>query len=92
MYDALNVLMAMDIIAKHKKEILWRGLPHNQTTVLERLKGDRLRLAGHINKQRAYIQVCCPGEAGTGTCRSQRDRNSACSLQICFGPSGRLSR
>ena len=57
MYDALNVLMAMDIIAKHKKEILWRGLPHNQTTALERLRGDRARLASHINKQRAYIQV-----------------------------------
>ena len=26
-YDALNVLMAMDIIAKEKKEIMWRGLP-----------------------------------------------------------------
>ena len=26
-YDALNVLMAMDIITKNKKEITWRGLP-----------------------------------------------------------------
>jgi transcription factor Dp-1 len=26
-YDALNVLMAMDIIAKDKKEITWKGLP-----------------------------------------------------------------
>jgi hypothetical protein len=26
-YDALNVLMAMDIIAKEKKDISWRGLP-----------------------------------------------------------------
>ncbi|KAL7538751.1 hypothetical protein ACHAXR_008775 [Thalassiosira sp. AJA248-18] len=26
-YDALNVLMAMDIITKEKKEITWRGLP-----------------------------------------------------------------
>jgi len=26
-YDALNVLMAMDIITKDKKEITWRGLP-----------------------------------------------------------------
>lgn len=57
MYDALNVLMAMDIIAKHKKEILWRGLPHNQTTALERAKGDKQKIANHINKQRAYIQV-----------------------------------
>ena len=27
-YDALNVLMAMDIISKDKKEITWRGLPN----------------------------------------------------------------
>lgn len=26
-YDALNVLMAMNIIEKNKKEIRWRGLP-----------------------------------------------------------------
>ena len=26
-YDALNVLMAMDIITKDKKQITWRGLP-----------------------------------------------------------------
>ena len=26
-YDALNVLMAMDIITKNRKEITWRGLP-----------------------------------------------------------------
>mmetsp|Transcript_10263 Transcript_10263/g.17463 ORF Transcript_10263/g.17463 Transcript_10263/m.17463 type:complete len:320 (-) Transcript_10263:47-1006(-) len=29
-YDALNVLMAMDIITKDKKEITWRGLPGDQ--------------------------------------------------------------
>jgi hypothetical protein len=27
-YDALNVLMAMDIISKEKKEITWKGLPN----------------------------------------------------------------
>ena len=25
MYDALNVLMAMNIITKEKKEIMWKG-------------------------------------------------------------------
>lgn len=66
-YDALNVLMAMDIIAKHKKEILWRGLPHNQTTALERLKSERSHLANHINKQRAYIQVSYVPSGGPST-------------------------
>ncbi|OQR80753.1 transcription factor Dp-1, partial [Thraustotheca clavata] len=34
-YDALNVLMAMDIISKEKKEIRWRGLPSNAKQDLE---------------------------------------------------------
>lgn len=37
-YDALNVLMAMNIISKDKKEIRWIGLPTNsaqQCTTLE---------------------------------------------------------
>ncbi len=27
MYDAINVLLAMDIIQREKKDILWKGLP-----------------------------------------------------------------
>ena len=36
MYDALNVLMAMDIITRQKKDIVWRGLPHNQVSLPSR--------------------------------------------------------
>jgi hypothetical protein len=32
-YDALNVLMAMNIISKEKKEIRWLGLPTNSQQV-----------------------------------------------------------
>lgn len=32
-YDALNVLMAINIISKDKKEIRWLGLPTNPTEV-----------------------------------------------------------
>lgn len=32
-YDALNVLMAMNIISKEKKEIRWIGLPTNSLQV-----------------------------------------------------------
>lgn len=32
-YDALNVLMAMNIISKDKKEIRWIGLPNNSVQV-----------------------------------------------------------
>lgn len=48
-YDALNVLMAMNIISKEKKEIRWLGLPTNsvqECTSLERDKhliGERIK-------------------------------------------------
>ncbi|OZJ02405.1 hypothetical protein BZG36_04854 [Bifiguratus adelaidae] len=34
-YDALNVLMAMDIIAKEKKDIRWIGLPQTPPSVVK---------------------------------------------------------
>jgi E2F/DP family winged-helix DNA-binding domain len=37
-YDALNVLMAMDIISKDKKEIQWKGLPRTSLNDVEELK------------------------------------------------------
>lgn len=37
-YDALNVLMAMDIISKDKKEIQWRGLPKTSMNDIEESK------------------------------------------------------
>ena len=37
-YDALNVLMAMDIISKDKKEIQWKGLPRTSLSDMEELK------------------------------------------------------
>lgn len=36
-YDALNVLMALNIISKDKKEIKWRGLPLNYQQEYENL-------------------------------------------------------
>ena len=41
-YDALNVLMAMDIITKDRKEISWRGLPSNSKDELEALRVSHL--------------------------------------------------
>lgn len=44
-YDALNVLMAMNIISKEKKEIRWIGLPTNaaqECTDLENEKAKRM--------------------------------------------------
>ncbi|KAH7538427.1 transcription factor-like protein DPB isoform X2 [Ziziphus jujuba] len=55
-YDALNVLMAMDIISKDKKEIQWKGLPRTSLNDIEELKNERLGLRNRIEKKAAYLQ------------------------------------
>ena len=47
-YDALNVLMAMDIITKEKKNIMWRGLPTNTEQEGARLKVCALATAAGV--------------------------------------------
>uniref|UniRef100_A0A6M2DCM9 Putative e2f-like protein n=1 Tax=Xenopsylla cheopis TaxID=163159 RepID=A0A6M2DCM9_XENCH len=42
-YDALNVLMAMNIISKEKKEIRWLGLPTNSEEECKNLEKDKLK-------------------------------------------------
>ncbi|KAM7254665.1 hypothetical protein ACFE04_019906 [Oxalis oulophora] len=55
-YDALNVLMAMDIISKDKKEIQWRGLPRTSLTDVEQLKSERVALRDRIEKKAGYLR------------------------------------
>ncbi|XP_022767533.1 transcription factor-like protein DPA isoform X2 [Durio zibethinus] len=55
-YDALNVLMAMDIIMWEKKEIRWKGLSTTQTKDLEELKALHVHLMTGIAKKAAYLK------------------------------------
>ncbi|KAI3705322.1 hypothetical protein L1987_75558 [Smallanthus sonchifolius] len=55
-YDALNVLMAMDIISKDKKEIHWKGLPQAGFNNSEELKKNRLALQNRFEKKSAYLR------------------------------------
>ncbi|KAL9677460.1 hypothetical protein QQ045_005691 [Rhodiola kirilowii] len=55
-YDALNVLMAMDIISKDKKEIQWKGLPRTTLNDVEELRAERMALRNRIEKKEAYLQ------------------------------------
>ncbi|KAL9264013.1 Transcription factor-like protein [Drosera capensis] len=55
-YDALNVLMAMDIMSKDKKEIQWRGLPRTSPSDIEQMKAERTELRNRIEKRAAYLQ------------------------------------
>lgn len=62
-YDALNVLMAMNIIEKEKKEIRWVGLPTSSLQECRRYEEEKLQKQESIRKkteqlQELVIQVC----------------------------------
>ena len=59
-YDALNVLMAMDIISREKKEIFWKGLPQGPQLSLDRMRAEKQRLCQKLDQQRRYIAVGPP--------------------------------
>ena len=50
-YDALNVLMAIDIIRKEKKEIRWLGLPNEASDDLRALESERQLLQERISEK-----------------------------------------
>ncbi|XP_039044164.1 transcription factor-like protein DPA [Hibiscus syriacus] len=55
-YDALNVLMAMDIITREKKEIRWKGISPTQTKDLEEFKAMRVQLMTNVSRKAAYLK------------------------------------
>lgn len=63
-YDALNVLMAMDIITKDKKAITWKGLPTTAHQDLDMLEREREFRKSEVERKREALrellvqQVC----------------------------------
>ncbi|KAG2450489.1 hypothetical protein HYH02_004990 [Chlamydomonas schloesseri] len=55
-YDAINVLMAMDIIQKEKKEILWRGFPRLTCNSADRVKAERAAKIKEVEQKQLYLQ------------------------------------
>uniref|UniRef100_A0A0K0CV79 E2F_TDP domain-containing protein n=1 Tax=Angiostrongylus cantonensis TaxID=6313 RepID=A0A0K0CV79_ANGCA len=56
-YDALNVLLAMNIICKRKKDIDWVGLPATKAGEIKRLEEERFRIATPLS-QEACNMLC----------------------------------
>uniref|UniRef100_A0A383VLQ3 E2F/DP family winged-helix DNA-binding domain-containing protein n=1 Tax=Tetradesmus obliquus TaxID=3088 RepID=A0A383VLQ3_TETOB len=56
-YDAINVLMALDIIAKEKKAIIWRGFPTSVSAAqqAQRLQSERMVVLGELNRKASYL-------------------------------------
>merc|ERR1719414_929394 len=55
-YDALNVLMAMNIISKEKKEIRWLGLPTNSVQEANNLELDKAKRMERIKAKTEQLQ------------------------------------
>lgn len=55
-YDALNVLMAMNIISKEKKEIRWLGLPTNSIQEANSLESDKAQRMERIRVKTQQLQ------------------------------------
>nr|CAD7453349.1 unnamed protein product [Timema tahoe] len=55
-YDALNVLMAMNIISKEKKEIRWLGLPTNSMQECMNLEKEKQRRVDRIHAKTLKLQ------------------------------------
>lgn len=55
-YDALNVLMAMNIISKEKKEIKWLGLPTNSLQEFQQLEQEKQRRLERIKQKTQQLQ------------------------------------
>eukprot|EP00035_Acanthoeca_spectabilis_P022962 m.446873 g.446873 ORF g.446873 m.446873 type:complete len:319 (-) comp19434_c0_seq1:134-1090(-) len=54
-YDALNVLMAMNIISKEKKEIRWIGLPNNSMQEYTHMEELRNRKVERIHRKKQHL-------------------------------------
>lgn len=55
-YDALNVLMAMNIISKEKKEIKWQGLPTNSAQECQNLEIEKKKRLERIKMKKQQLQ------------------------------------
>ncbi|KAL3847970.1 hypothetical protein ACJMK2_018858 [Sinanodonta woodiana] len=55
-YDALNVLMAMNIISKEKKEIRWIGLPTNSAQECQNLEIEKQKRLERIRHKKQQLQ------------------------------------
>jgi len=56
-YDALNVLDALDIISKEKKAIRWNGLPSRSSIDMKKIQNELSQCKAEVEKKRELLQV-----------------------------------
>ncbi|XP_028137849.1 transcription factor Dp-1 isoform X1 [Diabrotica virgifera virgifera] len=91
-YDALNVLMAMNIISKEKKEIRWIGLPTNSLQECHQLEKDvQKKIASIVEKEKQLTELILNQIAFKNLAQRNRDNekfygapSSNSSIQLPF--------
>ena len=73
-YDALNVLMAMDIISKEKKEISWKGLPSNAQHDLDLMGKEREGKEQEVKRKRSQLKELLKQGRGYRMLREHNER------------------
>lgn len=76
-YDALNVLMAMNIISKEKKEIKWIGLPTNAAQECQDLETEKERRLEAIAMKKQQLRDLLLQQIAF---KNLVERNKACNL------------
>jgi hypothetical protein len=71
-YDALNVLKAMDIISNENKQIRWKGLPSTTSNQVTRMETEKVNLQKTIRKKKLNL------EASVVKVRCVANRHCAC--------------
>lgn len=57
-YDAINVLMAMDIMTKESKAIIWRGFPNmSKDKTLDALRAEHAEKVASLEQKQQLLQV-----------------------------------
>mmetsp|Transcript_20765 Transcript_20765/g.29154 ORF Transcript_20765/g.29154 Transcript_20765/m.29154 type:complete len:94 (+) Transcript_20765:281-562(+) len=54
-YDAINVLEAMGVVSKDKKQISWLGLPSDSQQNVAELQKDRDRCLKEVERKRKHL-------------------------------------
>ncbi|XP_024391963.1 transcription factor-like protein DPB isoform X1 [Physcomitrium patens] len=75
-YDALNVLMAVGIILKDKKDIQWKGFPSASLDDVADLKAESMRIRGRIERKSAYLHELQSQMTGLRNLVSRNERLS----------------
>jgi hypothetical protein len=86
-YDALNVLMAIDIIRKDKKEIRWLGMPSDASQDLKMLEMERAAVEKRLEEKRKILGELVQRHVALKSLIARNERSESGGSSISMGKS-----